>query len=288
MATLKEIRTRIGSVKNTQKVTRAMQMIAAARLRKAQSAALDARAYAKHAAEMAHRIAERAGGEIDPYLQPRERMERVELLVLTSDRGLCGGFNANLLREVERHWDAYAAHGVEVHCTTIGRKGRDTLKARGRAVRDSLVGFYETLSFAHVKALAEPIATRFLEGAIDRVELVYNRFRSVIAQDITREVLLPMVPEPHAAGVMVDYLYEPSCAAVVHGLLHQALIARFYQACLESIAGELAARMSAMDNATKNASDMIHMLTMQFNRARQASITKELLDIVNGAESLKQ
>jgi F-type H+-transporting ATPase subunit gamma len=284
VATLKAIKTRITSVTNTQKVTRAMQMIAAARLRKAQSVAVNARAYAKHAREIAARIASRAG-EVDPFLMPRDKIANLEFLILTSDRGLCGGFNANLLREVDRQWNDYAAHDVTVHATVIGRKGTEALRRR-RSLRDSLTGFYEDLSIEQVKSVAEPLVDRFLAGDIDRVELVYNKFRTVMSQDITFEPILPMVLE-HQTQLQVDYLYEPSQREVVHGLLRQALLSRIYQACLESIAGELAARMTAMDSASKNAREMIDMLTMQYNRARQAAITAELLDIVNGSESIK-
>lgn len=287
MATLKTIKTRIVSVKNTKKVTKAMQMIAAARLRKAQMTALRARAYAAHVKALATRIARHAEAEVDPLLQQRAALSRLEFVVVTSDRGLCGGFNANLIREVERQWDEHRAHGVDVSCVVIGRKGRDVLKARGRTVRESHVGFCEKIAMDKVREFVEPIVQRFIDGMVDRIELVYNRFRNVIAQDVTWETLLPL-PLDTTAATEVDYLYEPSREAVIHGLLRQALIALVQQACLESVAGEFAARMTAMDSATKNANEMIDTLTMQYNRARQASITKELLDIVNGAEAIKQ
>lgn len=287
MATLKTIKTRIVSVKNTKKVTKAMQMIAAARLRKAQMAAVGARAYANHVKALATRIAHHAAVGIDPLLQQREKVSRLEFIVITSDRGLCGGFNGNLIRDVERQWDEYRSHGVDVSCVVIGRKGRDTLKARGRPVREAQVGFCENLAMEKIRAFVEPIVQRYVDGAVDRIELVYNRFRNVMAQDVTCETMLPLTLDTVATND-VDYLYEPSRNAVVHGLLRQALIARVQQACLESVAGEFAARMTAMDSATKNANDMIDALTMQYNRARQASITKELLDIVNGSESIKQ
>ncbi len=289
MATLKSIKKRIGSVKNTQKVTRAMQMIAAARLRRAQMAAVHARAYTEHARAIALRIAERAGATSHPYLVPVQNVKRVELLVLTSDRGLCGGFNENLLREMERQWKDYAARGVEVHCTMIGRKGRDFLKARHRVAREQFVGFFDPLQTTRVRELVGALSQRFLNGEVDAVVLVYNKFRSAMSQVITATTVLPMAAPPTetAASIAVDYLYEPSRDAVLKGLLEQAVFAQIYQACLESQAGELGARMVAMDSATKNAREMIDALTMLYNRARQASITKELLDIVNGSESIK-
>lgn len=288
MATLKSIRKRIASVKNTQKVTRAMQMIAAARLRRAQHAALSARAYAQHAHEVALRIAAQSGSGAHPYLQTHKDVHVQEFLVLTSDRGLCGGFNENLIRQLETEWKQVASRGVQVHCTMIGRKGRDALKARARGVREALIGFYEQISMAKVLPLVESLASRYLSGEVDHVVLVYNRFRSMLAQDVMIEPLLPLVAPVQSVMPTVDYLYEPSKPEVVKRLLERAVATRVYQACLESIAGELAARMAAMDSATKNAKEMIAGLTMQLNRARQASITKELLDIVNGAETLKK
>ncbi|MBI2345526.1 MAG: ATP synthase F1 subunit gamma [Deltaproteobacteria bacterium] len=287
MASLKAIRKRIVSVKSTQKVTKAMQMIAAARLRKAQMAALGARAYAAHVKAMALRLAERSGPEGHPFLRVG-RGQETEYLVITSDRGLCGGFNENLLRKFADEWKQATGSDAAQTATVIGRKGRDYFRAKGLTAREHLVGFYEGLSMATVLPVAEGLAARFLDGTSRRAVLIYNRFRSAIAQDIIIEELLPMVVPPLTTALKVDYIYEPSRAAVVDRLLTRALGARIYQALLESVASELAARMTAMDNATKNAADMIQVLTMQFNRARQAAITKELMDIVNGAESLKK
>lgn len=287
MATLKDIKKRIHSVKNTKKVTKAMQMIAAARLRRAQEAALGARAYTQHVRELATRIARCGAGDVHPFLQVREPVRRVEFLVFTSDRGLCGGFNENLVRQLHVTWTDYVLRGVEVQCTVVGRKGIGGLRVRNRPMRESIAGFYDPLDIARVRELAVGLADRFLQAEVDRVVLVYNRFKSAMSQDITFEPLLPMITDADAGQFDTAYLFEPSPEAVVRGLVEGALTARLYQACLESIAGELGARMVAMDNATKNANDMIDHLTMQFNRARQASITRELLDIVNGAESLK-
>lgn len=294
MATLKTIRKRIHSVKNTQKVTRAMQMIAAARLRKAQQAALGARAYARHARAVALRIAQRSPGglALHPYLQSRREIRQVEFLVLTSDRGLCGGFNENLLRVFYRRWMRDQEHGLHPSCTVIGRKGRDYLTRREVPQRAALIGFYDALAMDTVLPVVEAIAQRFLAGETDHVVLVYNRFRNVIAPDITFEDLLPMAitlgeQQVTDAPVAVDYLYEPNKVIVVQRLIERALATQVLQAGMESVAAELAARMTAMDSASKNASEMIDDLTMLFNRARQASITKDLLDIVNGAEALK-
>lgn len=288
MASLKAIRKRIGSVKNTQKVTKAMQMIAAARLRRAQMAAVSARAYAAHVREIALRIADRAGPQAHPFLAGAGSGGGIEYLVITSDRGLCGGFNENLLRRVHDEWTTKTTGDSSVTATVIGRKGRDFFRAKGLKTREALIGFYDGLAMTKILPVAEGLAERFLVGEMGRVLLVYNRFRSAIAQDITVEELLPMAPAKTEPTLTVDYLYEPSPRAVVDRLLTRAMAARIYQAVLESVASELAARMTAMDSATKNAADMIQLLTMQLNRARQAAITKELMDIVNGAESLKK
>lgn len=287
MATLKIIRKRIASVKNTRKVTKAMKMIAAARLRRAQTAAIGARSYEHHLRVMAMRVAASLDGE-HPLLARDVAVRKKEVIVLTSDRGLCGGFNENLLREFLRHWDADVKRGVAVECTIIGRKGRDSLASRGRAVREALTGFYDGLSMAKILPLIEAATARFVAGEIDQVDIVFNRFKSAMAQDITIQTLLPIRPPTTAdALAALDYLYEPDRAVVANRLLERAVAAQVFQACLESVASELAARMTAMDSASKNANEMIDALTMKLNRARQAMITTDLLDIVNGAESLK-
>lgn len=290
MATLKEIKKRINSVKNTKKVTKAMQMIAAARLRKAQEATIGARAYTKHLNELVARVTERFSEDVHPYLQSQTgELRSIEFIVVTSDRGLCGGFNENLLRELNIQWNKYLKHGVDVTCTVIGRKGFTGVVARGREVHKKITDFYNPLEITSVRELVDDCAERYMEGKVDRFELVYNHFRSAMVQEITFEPLLPMVVNESGSvrSAEVDYLYEPSKEKLVAGLVENALTARLYQACLESMAGELGARMLAMDNATKNANEMIDALTMKYNRIRQADITKELLDIVNGAESLK-
>lgn len=287
MATLKTIRKRIASVKNTRKVTKAMKMIAAARLRRAQSAALGARAYEQHLREIAMRVA--AGlAEGHPLLARTTTVRNKELIVLTSDRGLCGGFNENLVREVNRHWADDEAHGVNVQCTVIGRKGRDSLAGRGRTLREAFTGFYDGLSMEKILPVIEAATARFLAGEVDHVEIAFNRYKSAMAQDITFQTLLPIrPPQVTDENAGIDYLYEPARDEIVNRLLERSVAAQLYQACLESIAAELASRMAAMDSASKNASEMIDKLTTLLNRARQASITKDLLDIVNGAESLK-
>lgn len=288
MATLKEIKTRIVSVKNTQKVTKAMQMIAAARLRRAQTAAVNARDYAEHLKSLVGRVAQRHGVQ-HTYLNARETVRSVEFLVLSSDRGLCGGFNENMFRALRKRWLAYEADGITVHFTVIGKKAAEFLGRFDIAPRAAHVDFYQDLDVETLSPVVQEIAERFTVGEVDQVELVFNRFRSILTQDVTFENILPMTVEAgeSASGSGIDYIYEPSAEDVIDGLLDRSFVSNILQACLESVASEFAARMTAMDSATRNASDMIDALSMQYNRARQASITKDLLDIVNGAESLK-
>lgn len=288
MPTLKSIRKRITSVKNTQKVTKVMKMIAAARLRKAQSAALGARSYTDHLRKLATSIALRRIGSEDALLAQPTDLQTMEFLVITSDRGLCGGFNTNLMRKLREYWQDHTARGVKVHCTMIGRKGRDFAKVQNLELDDYLADIYHNVSLATIVPAAEAAIDRFVKGETQQLSIVYNRFKSVLSPDARIEQLLPLTLPKDDVVQTVDYLYEPSADAVFKQLMHRALIIQVYQALLESIASEMAARMTAMDSATKNAKEMMDRLTMQYNRARQAFITKELMDIVNGSESLKK
>lgn len=289
MPTLKSIRKRITSVKNTQKVTKVMKMISAARLRKAQAATLGARSYTEHLRKLALSIAaQRPDGEAGLLAQPTE-LNAIELLVISSDRGLCGGFNSNLLRKMREFWQEYASRGVKVRCTMIGRKGRDFAKVQSLNLDDYLADIYHNVSLATVAPVAEAAIDRFVNGETQQLVIVYNRFKSVLSPDARIEQMLPLtLPKDNDVVQTVDYLYEPSADAVFRQIMRRALIIQVYQALLESIAAEMAARMTAMDSASKNAKEMIDRLTMQYNRARQAFITKELMDIVNGSESLKK
>lgn len=289
MPTLKSIRKRITSVKNTQKVTKVMKMIAAARLRKAQTAALGARSYTDHLRGLAMSIAERRSGVEDALLAQPMELKVMELLVITSDRGLCGGFNTNLMRKMREYWLEYSGRGVQVRCTMVGRKGRDFAKVQNLALDDYLADLYHGISLATVAPVAEAAIDRFVKGETQQLSIVYNRFKTILSPDARIEQLLPLtLPKEGEIAQAVNYLYEPSADAVFRQIMRRSLIIQVYQALLESIAAEMAARMTAMDSATKNAKDMIDSLTMQYNRARQAFITKELMDIVNGSESLKK
>lgn len=289
MASLRDIRKRIRSVKNTRQITKAMKMVSAAKLRKAQESVIAARPYAQTLDAVMGTLMGRVepGALGHPLLQSRE-VKKVELVVITSDRGLAGGFNSNITRKVLR----FIADnpGLEVTVSTIGRKGGDFLRGRNVASRKDNPGTWQRLNYATAAAMAQELAGRFLEGKVDAVHLVYNEFVSAISQLPTMAQLLPFeakAKEAKSGESQVDYTYEPNAQAVLEKLVPQAVNVRVYRALLESFAAEHAARMTAMENATRNAGDMIGGLTLYYNRSRQAQITKELVEIVSGAEALK-
>jgi len=284
---LKVIRNRIASVKSTQKITRAMKLVSAARLRRAQDAIVAARPYAKALQAAVEEIVARAGGDAHPLMQVRPP-ERVALLTLTSDRGLAGGFNANVFRAVAR-LQIEGKTGTETSLFVVGRKGRDFFKRRKATVRQEWTAPTGDTAAALAKELARTVADAFEAGKVDAVQLVFNEFKSAIQQRLVVEQLLP-VPAPvtgaDAPGA-IDFLYEPNREEVISTLIPLFIESQIYRALLESVASEFGARMTAMDSATTNARDMIGALTLQYNRARQAAITKELMEIVGGAEALK-
>jgi len=290
MPSLKAIRKRIASVKNTRKITSAMKLVAAARLRRAQEAIFAARPYAQRLVEVIADIAARAGDEGHPLLAGRPQPKRIALLVLTSDRGLSGGFNSGLIRRTERFLIDNAEQYPDVHLFIVGRRGRDFYRRRPSAHIEREWSAPQTGNTAlDLAREAAPLLTkRFLDGDLDAVFLVYNEFKSAVTQRPVVEPLLPIAParldEAHGLN---DFKYEPSREAVLEQVVPLHIEVQIYRALLESIASEFGARMSAMDSATKNASEMIASLTLEFNRARQAAITKELMEIIGGAEALK-
>ncbi len=291
MASLRDIRKRIRSVKSTQKITKAMKMVSAAKLRRAQNAIVAARPYARALDQMIADLVSRSEGISHPLLTSRP-VRRVEILAITSDRGLAGGFNANVIRRVARF--AYEHdRSNSLRLTTVGRKGLEAFRRRHLEIRKDHAGFFNRLSYETARALAEELTAEFLEDRVDQVLLAYNEFVSAITQ---RVVLTPLIPferpaaeEGQSSGLrsLIDFEYEPSKQAVLDRLVPQAVAIRVYRALLESVASEHGARMSAMENATNNADDAISKLTLTYNRTRQAAITKELMEIVSGAEALK-
>jgi len=296
VASLRTIRTRIRSVRNTQKITKAMKMVAAAKLRRAQDAVLRARPYAQLIDEMLASLARaRADADLPPHpLLAVRPPRRVEVVLMTSDRGLCGGFNSNIIRRGQRFLVEEGARFERIQFSTVGRRGRDFARKRGIETRKDYVGFFGRLRYAQAREVAHDLIQAYETDELDAVYLLYNEFKSAIVQQISLVQLLPLQPRATAqrgpgekGSIAAEHLYEPSRPEVLQALIPRFLAMQIWRALLESEASEHGARMTAMDSATKNASDMIGRLTLDYNRARQAAITKELMEIVSGAEALK-
>jgi len=286
MPSLKAIRTRIASVKSTQKITRAMKLVAAARLRRAQEAIVAARPYARTLEDVIAEVAARSGPDAHPLLEVRP-MKRIELLVLTSDRGFAGAYNSSINRAVEQFLVERRPQHDEIALSVVGRKGRDYLRRRKLKLLKEWIGVASPNALETAREATEHVVQRYRERLIDGVFIVYNEFKSAVHQRVRIEQVLPVVPKKLPPGEGGDLLYEPSRAAVLDRILPLYVEIEVYRALLESIASEFGARMSAMESATKNANEMIGKYTLQYNRARQAAITKELLEIIGGAEALK-
>jgi F-type H+-transporting ATPase subunit gamma len=300
MPSLKSIRTQIASKKSTQKITRAMKLVSAARLRGAQEAIIAARPYANALVEVIGQVAERAGAEAHPLLERREPA-RVTLVPITSDRGLAGGFNANITRAVQRFM--MERTGVEISLELVGKKGRDYYRRRKVTVKHELPGATGATAGELSRQVASIVVDAFVNGRTDAVFLVYNEFKSAVQQrvvvepllPVTRASVMPQMGEGAGAGkdatkpdaTPIDFLYEPSKQELLDVLLPQFIESQIHRALLESVASEFGARMTAMESATNNAKEMIAGLTLKYNRVRQAAITKELMEIVSGAEALK-
>lgn len=301
MPSLKDLKNRIGSVKSTQKITKAMKMVAAAKLRRAQDAVVSTRPYADKLVTMIEHLAERVDHERHGLLRQPESPTRAAVLVIAGDRGLCGSYNTNVLKSAYRFMRERADRYESLDLRVVGRKANDFFTRRPEFTIASYErGVFGSSARESAHRLAEQYCERFVSGELDELFVVYTRFRSVIAQDVVIDRVLPLrrvtaseaddaaataeaAPELHA---MVDYIYEPSPDAILDTILPLAVSIQIQRAILESEASEQGARMSAMDNATSNAGDMISNLTLQYNRARQASITKELIEIVSGAEAV--
>lgn len=294
MASLKDIRTRISSVKNTRQITRAMKMVAAAKLRRSQDAILQSRPYAYRIYSIMLSLAQREGVK-HPLLEKREE-KRIKLVVLAGDRGLCGAFNTAVFKESMRFLKKKQSEGLEVSLDVIGKKANDFYKKRHK-IDEYHEGILGRASYTRVATLAGKILDEYASGEFDAVYLVYNEFKSAIQQRVTVERLVPVsteVPEG-VVGMMrnsdpdhfKDFIFEPSKQAIIDEIVPRHFKVQFFRAVLESIASEHGARMSAMENATKNASEMIDSLTLDYNKARQAAITKELMEIVGGVEAMR-
>ncbi len=290
MPSLRDIRNRITSVKSTRQITKAMKMVAAAKLRRAQDAVLKTRPYAQLLDRALSRVAARAAADgavnLHPLLAPREARV-AEVVVITSDRGLAGGFNSNIIRRTQRFLTENGDTYERVELATIGRKAKDFLRARKLSVRKDFPGVHQGLVYEKAEAIAQEYVRRYLAGEVDAVFLCYNEFKSAIAQTPVVVQLLPLHAPAAEAEAAIDFKYEPSREQLLSELLPRHAAMQVWRALLESAASEHGARMSAMESATKNAEEMIAALTLQYNRARQAYVTKELMEIVSGAEALK-
>jgi F-type H+-transporting ATPase subunit gamma len=292
------VRRKIDSVKKTQKITKAMKMVAAAKLKRTQDRILAARPYAHKMRDTIRALSRRVNREAHPLLRKRNE-HRIVVAVVTSDRGLCGAFNANILRTAAAALREFESRGCEVEVAVIGRKGRDFFRRRSWKVRREVVDIFDKLSFEHGMLLNTELQAidDYVSGRTDAVYAIYNEFKSAIQQRVVVERLLPIdwiveitdikdtdqITEQMAGG----YLYEPDEGEVLKELLHRNFHVQAYRILLESSAAEQGARMTAMDGATRNAGEMIKKLTIYYNKTRQAAITKELMDIVGGAEALK-
>lgn len=293
MANLKEIRGRISSVTSTQQITKAMKMVAAAKLRRAQDRIIQMRPYAERLSSILANLSASLDADTSNVFTQARPVENVLIVTVTADRGLCGAFNANILKAamtlVQEKYAAQAEAG-NVQFLAIGSKGADGIKRRGYTVIDDFVGTLQNLSFGKVKEAAEFIITQYQKGKIDKVEVIYNEFKNVVTQIVRTEQFLPLLAAEKSEddkSQVTDYLLEPSKEEIIEELIPKTLKIQLYKAVLDSNASEQGARMTSMDNATENANEILKDLRLTYNRTRQAAITKEILEIVAGAEALK-
>ncbi len=292
MPSLQSLRRKIAAFKNTQKITKAMKMVAAAKLKRSQDRILAARPYAHKMRGVLSNLSQRVNRSSHPLLQKREG-KKVEVLVVTSDRGLCGGFNGNIVRKSAEFVRQCETRGLHVNLSIIGRKGRDYFRRRTIPIRQEWTGIFDKLSFEHAIDIGGDLTDNFVKSTFDELYVVYNEFKSAIQQRVIVEKLFPVdaqteFGEGQAEGTAGgSYLYEPDEAELLNVLVPKHFQVQAYRILLESAAAEHGARMAAMDGATRNAGQLIKKTTLYYNKTRQAAITKELMDIVGGAEALK-
>jgi len=291
MATLRDIKRRIIGVKNTQQITKAMKMVAAARLRRAQENIINSRPYSRKIAEVLSHLLKIEKNINNPLITER-KVENVVLVIITSDRGLCGSFNINVIRFAEEYINNELSElnkkgKVQLYC--LGKKGNDHFTRRKYNVTGSYPGIFSHLKFEFASGLIRELTHKYLSGEIDKVLVVFNEFKSVIQQKTVIEQLLPIKPfEESVTDISyADYIYEPDKSGIINSMLPKHLNAQMWRYLLESFAAELGARMTAMDMATENAKELIRSLNLTYNKERQASITREIIEIVSGANALK-
>lgn len=285
MASLRDIRKRIASVKNTQKITNAMKMVAAAKLRRAEENVTAARPFAEKMREVLMSLAVRTDPTAHPMLESREPRKAL-LILITADRGLCGGFNSNLIRRAEAFIKEMTGKGIGVDLLTVGRKGNDYFRRRPITIVKPFSNVMNNVSYELAGDIVAEAAKRFTDGEYEEVYVLFNRFRTAVTQILTLRRLLPVAPEEPAPR-QLEYLYEPSEEELIEAILPRYVQTQVFTALLDSVASEQGARMTAMEAATSNAEEMIYKLTLKANRMRQESITTELMEIVGGAEALK-
>jgi len=288
MATLRDIKRRIKGVQNTQQITKAMKMVAAAKLRRAQEAVINARPYARQISLLLSHLVTEEYQVNNSYFLNRE-VKNIAIVVVTADRGLCGAFNSNLIKEVT-HYLTEIEPGVNKHFFCLGRKGYEFFRNRDFNIAGSRSALFQSLKYEDALAVTQELIDKFLDGTFDKVVLVYNEFKSIIQQKIVTEQFLP-IPEPEGGEnnhtKLPDFIFEPDQKTIFEYLLSKHLKAQLWRILLESSAAEQGARMTAMDNATTNAKELIRSLNLTYNKERQAAITKEILEIVSGSNALR-
>jgi len=296
MASQRDIKRRIGSVQNTRKVTKAMEMVSAARLRRAQQRIEATRPYALRMMEFIGGLAETVDPDIYakfPLLDSRPEVKRAAVVAMTADRGLAGGFNANIIRATTAKMEEYASQAVDVDLLVVGKRGVGTFRFQGKTMAHTYQGITDRPTFLDAQGIAHTLADLFVSGQVDRVDIIFNRFKSAMEQRVDHQQILPIDPEAMAtgkdethAGWSQNFLFEPTAGEILRDLLPSYMEIAVYRALLESTASEHGARMTAMRNASETAGEMIDSLTLAMNRARQASITQEILEVVGGAQAL--
>ena len=290
MATLRDILRKIGAVKKTRQITRAMNMVAASRLRSTQGRMESFEPYAEKFAEVLGNLASRMDSEIHPLLVKKEQVTKVELLHFSADRGLCGSFNTNTINKAEKWVKEQGDSGRDYGLTLVGRKGRDYFRRRNYNISASHINIYGKIDMSFINQMTRDFTTRYLSDEVDEVYMLYTRFVSMAKQEPTLVKLIPIEPprgEEETKEAAAEYLCEPSAVELLIELLPKHISVQIYNAFLQNEVSEHAARMAAMDNATKNCGEMIENLTLVYNKARQAAITSELMDIVGGAEAIR-
>lgn len=285
MSGMRDIKRKIKSVKNTQKITSAMKMVSAAKMRKAHDAVSAARPYAENIKNVVNNIGKRVSEEGHPFLEERPQVNSIGILVITSDRGLCGGFNSNVIKKTLSF--IRERNDKKIKFYFIGKKAYDFFRRREYEILDKHVAFGGKIRYDDATDIGKKLTEDFLNGTVDEIYCIFNEFKSIVSQIPKVEKLLPIKIDVTHEETVIDYIYEPSPEALINEILPRYVNFSVYSAMLESIAGEHGARMAAMDNATRNAGELIKKLEITYNKARQAAITKEILDIVNGAEALK-